>query len=204
VKLYRPVTILVGVVLVLLSGIARLGEPKQVMDDVTWITKHGSMNQPLKGTDFALTVVQARAYKKYDPRPDDDDAEAKPDDKPRKSDGVFIAVNFEVEGSQSEGSAGDATLRSDSGTVYVPLNKLIHTLVDIPAPGFVENQDLLFEVNPADLAGLTFNVRQGRVITTTAEQYEIDLGLPDQATADEFVARAGKMYVSKDPKVWTR
>jgi len=204
VRLYRPVTVLVGVVLVLMSGIARLGEPKQVMDDVTWVTKRGTMNQPLQAKDCTITVVRVSAYRGYDPRPDDTDDDADPEDKPRKTDGVFVLVTFEVEGRHQKGSAGSATLQSDSGAVYEPVSKLIRSTVDIPPPGFVQTTDLLFEVNPADLAGLTFRVRVGRVITTTAEEYVFDLGLPDQAAADEFTGRAAKMYYDQDPIVRIR
>ncbi|HEY3006084.1 MAG TPA: hypothetical protein VGJ44_27295 [Kribbellaceae bacterium] len=200
-RLYRPVTVLVGVVLVLLSGVARLTEPKQVYEETNRYTTHGAMNQPVDGKDFTLTVLRAQAYHSYDPRPDDDDAKADPADRPRKTDGIFVAVEFEVEGRKKKGSAGEATLRSDSGTVYTPVNQLIGSSLDIPAPGFVEQSALVFEVNPDDLAGLTFWVRPQAVITVTTEDYAVDLGLPDQASADEFVKRAQKMYYAEDEAV---
>jgi hypothetical protein len=199
VRVYRPATVLVGVALVILAGMIRLAEPDQRLDDVSRYTIRGSLNQPVAGKDFTLTVTRVKLAREIDPKPDDDDTKARPDDQPVRTRGIFVTVEYTIEGRRQQGSAGDATLQTDGGAVYVPIRKIIRSGVNIPPPGFAESSSMVFEANPDDLAGLTLLVRQARFLTTTTEDYAVDLGVPDEAAARGMVDKAERSYPLPTP-----
>ena len=198
-KLYRPVTVLVGVALVIIAGLIRLAEPEERLEDVTRYAVHGGVGEPVQGKDFTLTVTRVKFARVVDPRPDDDDTKADADDRPVKTNGIFVTVEYEMQGRHEAGSAGDASLKADGGSVYVPINKAIRSQLNIPQPGFVESAALVFEANPDDLVGLTLWAKKLRGLTTLTEDYAIDLGVPDEAVAKDMIEHAEKTYPLRDP-----
>ncbi len=199
-KLYRPSTILVGVLLIIAAGLIRLALPEQVLEDKTRYAVRGTVGQPVDGKDFTLTVTRVKLARTIDPNPGDDDSEAEDDDKPIETNGIFVTVEYDVVGRREKGAAGSATLKTDEDSEYIPIPRIIRSNVGTPAPGFIESSFLVFEANPEDLAGLTMWLKELRGITTTAEDYAIDLGIPNQAVADEMVRTAEQSYPLTDPK----
>lgn len=201
-RLYRPVTILVGIALVIIAGLVRLGEPEQVYDDVSRYAVRGQLGQKLVGPDFELTVTRVKLAREFDPRPDDSSstgATPDPEDQPVRTDGIFVTVEYQVLGKREAGSVGSATLQTDGGSVYVPVNRAIRSGLTIPQPGFVESSSLVFEANPDDLVGLTLWAKKLRALSVTAADYAIDLGVPDESVAKDMIAKAEKVYPLKDP-----
>jgi hypothetical protein len=198
-RLYRPLTVVVGIVLVILGGLVRLAEPDQVMDDVTRYATRGTVGEPLVDQDFTLTVTWVKLAESVDPKPDDDDDTANEADRPIATDGIFVTVEYQIEGRHKKGSAGGATLKTDEGTEYKPINKIIRTQMNIPPPGFVESSSLVFEANPDDLAGLTLWMKELRAIDSLTEDYAVDLAIPDQRVADEMVDSAERSYPLSEP-----
>jgi hypothetical protein len=199
VKVYRPSTVLVGVLLIIAAGLIRLALPEQVMEDKTRYAVRSTVGQPVDGKDFTLTVTRVKLARTIDPNPDDDDSQASDDDKPVETNGIFVTVEYDIVGRREKGGAGSATLKTDEDSEYVPIGQIIRTSVGVPAPGFVESSFLVFEANPDDLAGLTMWLKELRGVTTTAEDYAIDLGIPNQAVADEMVSNAEQTYPMKEP-----
>jgi hypothetical protein len=195
VKLYRPVTILVGVVLVIVAGLVRLGEPDQVYEETNRYTKHGKLGKPLTGIDFTLTVNRVRFARAVDPDPDSD---AQEEDRPVRTNGIYVTVEYEVEGRHKAGTAGDTTLKADGGSVYQPISQVISDSVNIPEPGFIETSTLIFEANPEDLAGLTLWIKPLAFLTVTTEDYAIDLGIKNAATARELMSKAEAVFPITD------
>jgi hypothetical protein len=201
VKLYRPVTVLVGIVLVIIAGLIRLGEPEEVLEDTTRYAVRGKVGQPIEGIDFTLTVTRVKFAREVDPNPDDVDSRASDDERPMKTNGIFVTVEYQVEGRHKKGSAGDASLKTDGGSTYVPIDKFgVSNSVSIPAPGFVLSGSMVFETNPDDLAGLTLWLKKLRGLTVTTEDYAVDLGIKDEAAADDLVSNAERSYPMTKPQ----
>lgn len=196
-KLYRPVTILVGIALVIIAGLIRLGEPDQVYEDVSRYAVRGGVGQTIKGRDFELTVTRVKFARELDPRRGDStstSATPSPEDQPIRTNGIFVTVDYQVLGKNEEGSAGGATLTADGGSTYVPVNRALSSSIAIPPPGFIESASLVFETNPDDLVGLTLWAKKLRGLSVTTEDYAIDLGIPDEAIAKDMIAKAEKLY----------
>ena len=63
-KLYRPATVLVGVLFVLLGGLTRLATPEQVFEEQNLEVVHGTIGEPLKyGGDSTVTVTRMKFAK---------------------------------------------------------------------------------------------------------------------------------------------
>lgn len=198
-RLYRPVTVLVGVALVIVAGLIRLAEPDERLEDTTRYAVHGGVGEPVKGKDFILTVNRVKFARVVDPNPNDDDTEADADDRPIKTNGIFVTVEYQMEGRHESGSAGDASLKADGGSVYVPINKAIRSQLNIPQPGFIESGSLVFEANPDDLVGLTLWAKKLRGLTTLTEDYAVDLDIPDESVAKNMIEHAEKSYPLTQP-----
>ena len=198
-RLYRPATVLVGVALVIVAGLIRLAEPEERVEDVSRYALHGVIGEPLRGKDFTLTVTRVKFARVVDPNPNDDDTKAAPDDRPIKTNGIFVTVEYQMEGRHETGSAGDASLKADGGSVYVPINKAIRSQLNIPQPGFAESSSLVFEANPDDLVGLTLWAKKLHVLSTLTEDYAIDLGVPDEAVVKDMIEHAEKSYPLTKP-----
>lgn len=112
-KLYRPVTILVGVLFVLAGGLFRLAEPKEVYDgEANRVQKSGVIGQKVMVEDSSFEIIRLRFAKALVGENDDDD------DPPQTTDGVFIAIDWEVVGGTKEMPSHDVTLKSAEGTEY--------------------------------------------------------------------------------------
>ena len=191
-KLYRTSTVLVGVLFVLLGGLTRLATPERVYDSENREIVHGTIGEPLKYRDSTITVHRVKFAKAY---VDDDD-------KPVETNGVFVAVEYEtVRGTEDVGS-NDASLSTDEGTEYRPVAATIIDGADFVEPGFARSGSLVFEVNSADLAGLTLNFVSLQFWTVLTQDVSVDLGVPDDKIAQQLLDTASPEYVI--PKTVTR
>ena len=193
-KLYRPATILVGVLFVILGGITRLAAPDQVHDQPNMIAVRGSIGEPVKyGGDSTVTVVRMKVAKAV--------VEENHEDKPFETDGVFVALEWDtVRGAKEPGNIG-ATLTADGGTVYTPIGGLTDSGIDFPDPGFAKTGSIIFEVNPTDLKGLKLILRPSMFWNVLNTYAEIDLGIPSEAVAQQMVDEAANEYVLRDSVV---
>jgi len=188
VKLYRPVTVLVGVLFMLLGGLVRLGLPEEVMDEPHRKPIRAAIGEPIVQDGFTFDVTRVRAVQAIVENPDSTT------EQPLRTNGIFVTVEYEVAGRLEAGAVGEPKLRSDSGVTYLPAKTVIG-LVNIPPPGFTETDAVVFEVNPDEMAGLTMHVNQLAFFTVTSNEYVIDLGIPNDAAARDMVARAAKEYL---------
>jgi hypothetical protein len=186
VRIYRPTTVIVGVVFVLLGGIVRLADPSEVLDDSSRRLVRGSIGAPLTDKDFTLTVTRVKFAQKVLQSETDDAADA------LTTEGIFVAVEFEVAGRHQPDTIGDLSLITDGGATYEPFSSPSATSATSPAPGFTESEVAVFEVNPADLAGLTLRVTPVQFITYFTTNYAIDLGIPSEDVAAGLVDKASK------------
>ncbi|MFC5261702.1 hypothetical protein ACFPJ1_06220 [Kribbella qitaiheensis] len=191
-KLYRTSTVLVGVLFVLLGGLTRLATPERVYDSENREVVHGTIGETLKYRDSTITVHRMKVAKAY---VDDDD-------KPVETNGAFVAVEYEtVRGTEDVGS-NDATLTTDDGTEYRPVAATIVNGADFAEPGFARSGSLVFEVNTADLNGLTLNFVTVQFWTVLTQDVSVDLGVPDEKVAQQLIDTAAPEYVI--PKSVTR
>jgi hypothetical protein len=193
VKLYRPATVLVGVLFVLLGGLTRLVDVDQVYDDPSRVIMHGTIGETIPFGDSSLTVTRMRFAKHF--------LEHADDDKPVDTDGVFVAVEYDaVRGTDDPGS-NDVTLTADGGTVYDPVAANASSGVFFPQPGFAESGSFLFEVNPADLKGLTLKLHTTQFFTgVPARDIAVDLAIPSEDIAKHLIEQAADEYVLPDRK----
>jgi hypothetical protein len=191
VKLYRPSTVLVGVLFVLLGGLTRLADPDQVYDDTTRQVVSGTIGQELKLGGSTVTVTRMKFAKSY--LANESDAKA------IETNGVFVAVEYDsVRGTDKPGTNW-ATLTADGGTVYKPAGGIIADGVEFAEPGFAQTGALVFEVNPADLKGLTLKIAPVQFFTVLAQDVAVDLGVPDDKIAAQLVDRATSEYLLPRP-----
>jgi hypothetical protein len=194
VKLYRPATVLVGILFVLLGGLARLADPDQVYEDTTRQVVHGTIGQDLKLANSTVTVTRIKFAKSYFADEDDD--------KPIETNGVFVAVEYDTLRGTDEPGSNTAKLTADGGSVYVPVGGSIGQGVDFAEPGFGKTGVLMFEVNPADLQGLTLKIAPVQFFTVLAQDVAVDLGVPDDQVAARLVQRAGAEYSLPKSVTW--
>jgi hypothetical protein len=196
VKIYRPITIVVGVVFVLLGGIVRLADPSEVMDDSTRKLERGTIGAPVTGEDFTLTVTRVKLVKTVLKNESDDLKDA------LTTDGIFVAVEFEIAGRHLQKTVGNLSLVTDGGATYEPIGSPGASTAATPPPGFTESQTAVFETNPSDLAGLTLRVTPVLFISYYTINYAVDLGIPSDDVAADLVAKAstatGGEYVIPD------
>jgi hypothetical protein len=194
VKLYRPATVLVGVLFVLLGGLTRLADPDQVYDDTTREVVRGTIGQELKFGGSTVTVSRMKFAKSYLVR--------ESDEKATETNGAFVAVEYETVRGTDEPGTNNATLTAAGGTVYEPVGGSIADGVDFAEPGFAKSGALIFEVNPADLQGLTLKLAPVQFFTVLAQNVSVDLGVPDDKVAAQLVDGATSEYLL--PKSVTR
>lgn len=190
-RLYRPVTVLVGFIFVVLAGLVRLGLPDQISDEPHRQVIHSAIGDPIVREAFTLTVIRIRAAQAVVENPDSST------EQPLRTNGIFLAVEYEVAGRKEAGTIGQPSLTSDSGVTYLPA-KTVTGSMRIPEPGFTQSDAVVFEVNPDDMAGLTMKVRPSVFWTVTTDDYYFDLGIPNDDVAREMVEKAAKEYVLPD------
>lgn len=188
-KLYRPATVLVGVLFVLLGGLTRLLGPDHLFDDPTRELARGTIGQRLEFNGSTVTVNRIRFAKALVEHPDDSDEKAV------QSDGIFIAVEYDAERGPEDPGGNEVTLTAAGGTEYHPVSEGIMTGITFPEPGFAQSGSFVFEVNPSDLEGLTFKVTTTQFWTVLAQDLAIDLAIPSEGVADQLVDDAAPEYV---------
>ena len=189
-KLYRPATVLVGVLFVLLGGLTRLATPEQVYHgDDNLIVIHGTVGEKLKYGDSELEVTRMKFAKSYLPSNSSDD------DKPTETNGVYVALEWDTVRGTTNPANLNATLTADGGTVYTPVGGLNSDSVGFPEPGFGSTGAVVFEVNPADLKGLTLKLRPGLIYNILWQVVDVDLGVPSETIAQQLVDGATQQYL---------
>ncbi|GAA1564276.1 hypothetical protein GCM10009789_16940 [Kribbella sancticallisti] len=193
-KLYRPATVTVGVLFVLLGGLTRLAAPDQVYGEDNRAIVHGTIGETLTYGGSQVTVTRMKFVKSLRARESDEDVV--------ESNGIFVAIEYDTVRGTPDPPSNDATLVADGGSVYAPVAQVIADGFDFAEPGFGKTGALVFEVNPADLSGLTLKVRTIRFFTVLAEDLAVDLGVPDETIAQQHIDKADAEYVL--PKSVTR
>jgi hypothetical protein len=190
VKLYRPATVLVGVLFVLLGGLTRLAVPDQVYNDEdNLIIEHGTVGSKLEFGDSTIEVTRMKLAKSYLP------SGASDDDKPIETNGVYVALEWDtVRGTQNPATL-NVTLEADGGTVYTPVGETTGNGIDFAAAGFGQTGAVVFEVNPVDLKGLTLKLRPSQFYNVLAHAIDVDLGVPSETVAQQLVDGAAEQYV---------
>jgi hypothetical protein len=191
VKLYRPATVIVGIVFVLLGGLTRLVDTDQVYDDSSRTTVHGTIGEQLKFGDSTFTVTRMRFAKKFLEHEDDDET--------IETDGVFVAVEYDAARGRVDPGSNDASLTTDGDSVYVPVSQVTSDGITFPEPGFAESGAWIFEVNPSDLKGLTLKIHTVQFFTgVPARDMAVDLAIPSEDIAKQLVDQAADQYVLPD------
>jgi hypothetical protein len=197
VKLYRPATVLVGVLFVLLGGLTRLATPEQVFEEQNMEVVSGTIGEALRfaGGDSTVTVTRVEFAKTVV------EEDASDDDKPFETNGVYVALEWDsVRGVKKPDNIG-ASLRADGGTVYEPA-EISDSGIDFPNAGFAKTGAVIFEVNPTDLKGLTLNLRpSGMLFNVLNSSIEVDLGVPSDDIAQQLVDGAEEQYVLQESVV---
>jgi hypothetical protein len=188
-RLYRPVTLLVGVLFVLAAGVLRLLDPGQLLEDFTKNVNYGAIGQTMQmGQGRSFEITRVKLTKSLKERADDEE------DETATTDGIFVAVEYESTGGE-ESTTLKPTLRTESGIVYEPYSKVINTDLDFPAAGFTASGFLIFEVEPDELAGIQLYLSPTTLWTVLVNDYQIDLAIPDQQVADQMIASAEDVYI---------
>jgi hypothetical protein len=187
VKLYRPATVLVGVLFVLIGGLTRLAAPDQVFSEDNRTTSHATVGQTLQFGGSDVTVTRMKLVKSYRVRESDDTA--------TESNGIFVAVEYDTVRRTAEPPSNSVSLTTDAGTVYTPVVDAYGDRIDFAEPGFGKSAAIVFEVNPDDLAGLTLTIATFQLFTVLAQNLEFDLGIPDDAIAQQEIDNADAEYL---------
>lgn len=195
-KLYRPATVMVGVLFVLLGGLTRLATPEQVFEEQNMVAVRGTIGESLKyGGDSTVTVTRMKFAKGVL------DDSGNDDDKPIETNGVYVAIEWDtVRGIQKPSNVG-AKLIADGGTVYEPIGGLTDSGIDFPEAGFAKTGAVVFEANPTDLKGLTLQLRPSMFYNVLNTYVEVDLGIPSEDVAQQLVDGAEAQYVVQNPVV---
>lgn len=190
-KLYRPATVLVGVLFVLLGGITRLVDVDQVFDDPARVTVHGTIGEKIKFGDASLTVTRMRFFKDYLAEEDDD--------KPVTTDGIFVAIEYAAARGTKDPGVNSITLTTDGGTIYAPVAQNSSSGIYFPQPGFVESGALVFELNTSDVKGLTLKLHTTQFFTgVPVRDLAVDLAVPSDEIAKQLEAAAADQYVQPE------
>lgn len=193
-KLYRPTTVLVGVLFVLLGGVTRLAAPDQVYEEPHRTVKQGSIGEKIEYGDSSVTVTRMRFAKSILP---DETA-----DKAVPTDGVFVSIEYDAVRGVKDPGRNDATLITEGGSVYKPVAEGTFSGVQFPEPGFAHTGGLVYEVNPADIKGLTLKLETTMLFTVLGQDVAIDLGVPSEEIAQQQIDQATDEYLL--PKGSTR
>jgi len=190
VKLYRPGTILVGVLFVLLGGVTRLAAPDQVYDEQNIKVVRGTIGQALDYTGSGSTMKITRI--KFT-RAVIDSTDS--DKKPLETNGIYLAIEWDAVRGAKKPDNINATLLADGGSVYEPVEGLSNSGIDFPDAGFAKTGTVVFELNPADMTGLTLKLHPTMVFNYYNSDIEVDLGIPTDAIAQQMVDTAAPQYI---------
>lgn len=192
-KLYRPSTILIGVLFVLIGGVARLADPDHVYEESNLKVVHGTIGQALDyaGGDSTVKVTRIRLAQSVISET------ASSDDKPLETNGVYVAVEWDAVRGEKKPDPITATLLADGGSVYEPISQVGDDDPSIPDAGFARTGVTVFEVNPADMKGLTLRLRSLMVFNYYNSEIRVDLGIPTEEIAQQMVDKAAPRYVAE-------
>ncbi|WP_020386714.1 hypothetical protein [Kribbella catacumbae] len=186
-KLYRPATVLVGILFVLLGGLTRLAGPDQVFEEDNRVVKRGTIGQAVPYGDSTVTVHRMKFARAY--------LTGETGKKAVETSGIYVALEYgTVQGTQDI-SSPNGQLTTDKGTVYLPIAETYGSDIDFPAPGFGVIGSIIFEVNPADLKGLTLKVSNLQLFNVMGQDVAIDLGVPDEKIAQQQIDAATPEYL---------
>jgi hypothetical protein len=186
-KLYRPATILVGIMFVLLGGLTRLGEPDHVYEEANRDIVRGTIGQPLPYNGSTVTVDRVKFAHAY--------LSGDSDEKAVETTGIYVAVEYDTVRGTQEPLSPSPQLLTDEGTVYAPIGDTNGDHLDFAEPGFGVNGVLVFEVNPADVKGLTLKIRSTPLYTVLTRDVAVDLGVPDETVAQRMIDAAAPEYL---------
>ncbi|TCC43490.1 hypothetical protein [Kribbella sindirgiensis] len=191
-KLYRPATILVGLLFVLLGGITRLAGPDHVYgDDQNLKVVHGTIGEalPFAGSGSTMKVTRIKFAKTIIQSDPSDD------DKPFETNGVFIAVEWDAVRGVKDPDSFDPVLITDGGSVYTEVSEPSESRMEFPDAGFASTGAVVFEANPADLKGLTLRMKPSMIFNVYNSEIRVDLGIPTEDIAQQMVDGAVDQYV---------
>ncbi|MFF0266059.1 hypothetical protein [Kribbella sp. NPDC004536] len=191
-KLYRPATILVGLLFVLLGGVVRLATPDSLYHDTPNLAiVRGQIGQPLRyaGSGSTMKVTRIKFARKIL------SAKASDDDKPIDTNGIYVAVEWDAVRGVQKPDSFTPTLTTDSGSVYAPVSDPTESAIDFPDAGFARTGAVVFEANPADLKGLTLRLKPTMLFNVYNSEIRVDLGIPTEAIAQQLVDTAEDQYV---------
>lgn len=194
-KLYRPGTILVGVLFVLIGGVTRLAAPDQVYDEQNIKVEHGTIGQALDYTGSGSTVKVTRIKLAQSVL----DSKASDDDKPIETNGAYVAVEWDAVRGAKKPDNIEATLLADGGSVYLPIEGINSSSLDFPTAGYARTGAIVFEVNPADLQNLTLRLKPMMLFNVYNSEIRVDLGIPTEEIAQKMVDDAAPQYVVPSP-----
>ncbi|WBQ05493.1 hypothetical protein [Kribbella sp. CA-293567] len=186
-KLYRPATVLVGVMFVLLGGLSRLAAPDQVFDEANRVVVQGTIGEALDYNGSTVTVQRvkfARAYLTGDS-----------DEKPVQSSGIYVAVEYDTVRGTAEVPYPTTRLVTADDTVYAPISETWGNNIDFAEPGFGISSSVVFEVDPTNVEGLTLQVRTGPLYNVLTQDVAVDLGVPDEKVAQQLIDAAAPEYL---------
>jgi hypothetical protein len=191
VKLYRPATILVGVLFVLLGGVTRLAAPEHVYDEQNIKVVRGTIGQALDYTGSGSTMKVTR-IKFARSVIDSTESDSK---KALETNGIYLAIEWDgVRGAKKPDNI-NATLLADGGSVYEPVEGLSNSGIDFPNAGFAKTGTVVFELNPADMTGLKLKLHPTMLFNYYNSDIEVDLGIPTDAIAQQMVDTAAPQYI---------
>jgi hypothetical protein len=191
VKLYRPATILVGILFVLLGGLTRLATPDHVYDQQNIKVEHGTIGEALDYTGSGSTVKVtrikfARAVL---------DSSASEGQKPIDTNGIYVAIEWDTVRGDRKPDGIEATLLADGGSVYQPVEGLNNSNLDFPNAGYARIGTIVFEVNPTDMKNLTLRLHSMMLFNTYNSEIQVNLGIPTEAIAQQMIDTAAPQYV---------
>ncbi|MFC6157996.1 hypothetical protein [Kribbella jiaozuonensis] len=190
-KLYRPATILVGVVFVLLGGVTRLAAPDQVYDEQNIKVIHGTIGQALDytGSGSTMKVTRIKFARSVIDSSESDDKKA------LETNGIYLAIEWDAVRGAKKPDNINATLLADGGSVYEPVEGLSNSGIDFPDAGFAKTGTVVFELNPADITNLTLRLKPTMIFNYYNSDIEVDLGVPTDAIAQQMVDTAAPQYI---------
>ncbi|MET7278595.1 hypothetical protein ABZS29_10220 [Kribbella sp. NPDC005582] len=187
-KLYRPATVLVGVLFILLGGLTRLATPDHVFDEQNLMVSKGTIGQQLRfGQEATLTIVRMQLAKSVL------DANSSSDDKPIETNGVFVALEWETTRGVNDPERPTPSLTSNGDAIYQPL-PLTYSGIEFGDAGFTTSGAIVFEVNPTELEGLTLDVRPQQFWNVLNRKVSVDLGIPGEDSAQRLIDSAVDLY----------
>jgi hypothetical protein len=195
VKLYRPATIVVGVLFVLIGGLTRLATPDHVYEKQNMEVVSGTIGEALDYGDSGTTVKITRM--RFAQSVLDDDAND--DDKAIETNGVYVALEWDAVRGVKKPDNVNPTLVADGGSEYDPVAGVNNSSLDLPDAGFARTGTLVFEVNPADVKNLTLKLEPTMLFNVLGSEIHVDLGIPTDAIAQKLIDDASPQYVVPKP-----